>query len=312
MNIIRKQPCDVTLTAAAEIPHTCWRSEARQATLPVWQFTLDFEFGQLTKSQWQRLSDVYASWHQHRTVPYDAHRSYTLLDFMPPLMQALNAHTFHAEEAPLPHSLRSSVSSDKQVPTKASLIANCWGTLYELVRTSRSVSALPFTFMTGPDQMADWLKQQTTPIMDHAQSGDILLISHRLGHRTYLDHVALMVDDQIFFEKAGTGNDTPYRLVNRKTLEQSWRPEIFTFELRRLNSKPLHSPQKQFGLHSRRTLSLFPGFASVSRSLTKNFSLVWFREQDAMTHYFYQMQPIHLVQSADGRALLSPTHLPSD
>ncbi len=312
MKILHKQPCDTTLTAASDIPHTCWRSEARQAKLPVWQFTLDFEFGQLTKPQWRKLLDVYASWHRHRTVAYDPHRSYTLMDFMPPLMQALNAHQFHEEEVSLPQPLGELVPRKNQGLDRASLIANCWGTLYEILRTSRSVSAVPFTFIAGPDQMAEWLQQQTMPITDRARTGDILLIYHRLGDRTYLDHVALMVDDQVFFEKAGTGNDTPYRLVDRETLEQSWRPDLFTFELRRLNAKSLQPPQQQFGLHSQSTLAVFPEFAGVSPSLAQNFSLVWFREQEVVTKYFYQMRSIHLVKGAEGRSLLAPAHLSSD
>jgi hypothetical protein len=307
MPITGKTQCNLTLAAAADIPHACWQLQNQQATLPVWRSALEFEFGQLTKAQWQQLQKAYATWQKH-PIFYDPRRHYTLMDFMPPLMQALNAHQFHAEQVPLPKSLFDLRSNEKEMSTQASVIANCWGTLYELLRTSQSASAMPFTFMTSRDEMEQWLQQQSRPITDRAQSGDILAIYHRLGNRTYLDHVALVVDEQILFEKAGTGDDTPYRLVHRDTLEQSWRPDIFTFEMRRpILDQPLSPPQKRFGLHSQQTVSQFPALASVSRSLAAKFSVVWFREQQSVSSYYYQIQPIHLLEVEAGRFVLSPS-----
>ncbi|WP_146242270.1 hypothetical protein [Acaryochloris thomasi] len=307
MPIVGRQRCNLVLAAASDIPHTCWKLQAHPVKLSVWQSALNFEFGQLTKAQWRQLQKAYAIG-QHRSSPHDPLRHYTLMDFMPPLMQALNTHQFHAEKAPLPQSLKGLLPASKGMPLEASIIANCWGTLYEILRTSRSVNRMPVTFMTGPEQMAEWLQQQTVSVMGRPESGDILLIHHQLGERTYLDHVALVIDEQIFFEKAGTGNDTPYRLIDRATLEQSWRPEVFTFEFRRLSPKPLLPPYKQFGLHGQSTTSRFPLLATVSRPLAENFSVVWFREQEALTHYYYQIQPIHLTEVARGRFMLSPAN----
>jgi hypothetical protein len=307
MPITGKTRCNLMLAAAADIPHTCWQLQNQRATLPVWRSALEFEFGQLTKTQWQQLQKAYAIW-QKRPIFYDPQRHYTLMDFMPPLMQALNAHQFHAEQVPLPKPLLGLRSDDIKAPAQASAISNCWGTLYELLRTSQSASAMPFTFMTSRDEMEQWLQQQSRLITDRAQSGDILAIYHRLGNRTYLDHVALVVDEQILFEKAGTGDDTPYRLVHRDTLEQSWRPDIFTFEVRRpILDQPLSSPQKRFGLHSQQTVLQFPALASMPRSLAAKFSVVWFQEQESVSSYYYQIQPIHLLEVEAGRFVLSPS-----
>lgn len=306
MPIISRQQCQLLLAAASDIPHTCWTLKAHPVKLPVWESALKFEFGQLTRSQWRQLKKAYSVWQSHRSSPYDPQRHYTLMDFMPPLMQALNTHQFHAEKVPLPQSLHDLGHAGKGISSEANVLANCWGTLYEILRTSRSAYSIPVTFMTGSEQITEWLQQQTVPVADQPAPGDILLIHHQLGERTYLDHVALVVDEQIFFEKAGTGDDTPYRLIDRATLEQSWRPEVFTFEVRRLNSKPLLPPHKQFGLQSPGAVSRFPLLATVSRSLAEKFSVVWFDEQEATTHHYYQMQPINLIK-VNEKFMLSPT-----
>ncbi|MGB7416063.1 MAG: hypothetical protein WA902_17805, partial [Thermosynechococcaceae cyanobacterium] len=237
-----RQRCDLKLAAAKDIPHLCWQRQNDRAKLPVWRSALGFEFGTLTRSQWQQLKQTYTRWQNRRLAPYDPQRKYTLMDFMPPLMQALNAHQFHEEQVQLPQPLL------EVLPRKngtASAISNCWGTLYEILRTAQNDRAKPYTFMAGPNQIEAWLQQASAPVTGRAQPGDILLIQHRRGELTYLDHVVLVIDDQLFFEKAGTGDETPYRLIDLKTLQQSWQPDVFAFNVRRpLPRQALLSPQK--------------------------------------------------------------------
>ncbi|MGF1603249.1 MAG: hypothetical protein GFH24_608438n31 [Chloroflexi bacterium AL-N5] len=300
-----KQRCNHKLAAAKDIPHVCWQHQNDQAKLPVWRSALGFEFGTLTRSQWQQLQQTYTRWQNRRLAPYDPQRSYTLMDFMPPLMQALNAHQFHVEKVPLPTPLPELLPSKDGV---ASAIANCWGTLYEVLRTAQHNQSMPYTFMAGPQQIEAWLQQASTPVIGAAQPGDILLIQHRRGDLTYLDHVALVIDDQLFFEKAGTGDETPYRLVDLKTLQQSWRPDVFAFKVRRpLQNQALLSPQKRFGLHSPATLKEFPELARVKRSLAAQFSVVWFKERHLRSVYFYPIQPILLQEVTPGRFTLVPS-----
>ncbi len=297
MPITAKKQCNLTLSSASGIPHTCWQLQNLEASLPVWQSALTFEFGRLSRSQWQHLNQTYGRWQKRRLTPYDAQRHYTLMDFMPPLMQALNLHQFHAEQVTLPPPL---VNVAEQTSI-ASVIANCWGTVYEILRAAQSHHTDFYTFMVGREQVGAWLQQGTAPVRGRTQPGDVLLIKHQLGDRTYLDHVALMVDDQIFFEKAGTGDNTPYRLVDLETLKQSWRPDIFTFEVRRpVSGQPLQSPLERFGLHSSEPLEQFPALANVSRALAAQFSVVWFHEQESLSLYYYRIEPITLQELRSG------------
>lgn len=292
--VTEKESCQLQLAAAQGIPHKCWRLHNPQAKLPVWRSALQFEFGQLSRSQWQNLHKAYGSWQNHRLPPYDPKQHYTLMDFMPPLMQALNGHQFHSEQVPLRFA----------GTAQATAMANCWGTLYEILRTSQQKDAVPYTFMVGPEQIGAWLQQASEPVTGAARLGDILLIQHQRAGRTYLDHVALVVDDQIFFEKAGTGNDTPYRLVDLKMLQQSWRPDLFTFTFRRLKpGERLRSPQIRFGLHSPEAIAQFPELQEVEDAIATKFSVVWFDNQGTPSRYYYQIQPI------DRQALISRPRL---
>jgi hypothetical protein len=306
ISITSKTRCHLQLSAAQDIPHICWQLQNAQAQLPVWRSALSFEFGRLTRAQWRQLQQAYTVWQNRRLAPYDGQRHYTLMDFMPPLMQAVNGYQFHGEQVPLP-----TVISDVSHPRRgdrAHTLSNCWGTLYEILRTAQDDRAMPYTFMTGPHQIEDWLRQASTPVTGPSQPGDILLIQHRRGDRIYLDHVALVIDEQLFFEKAGTGDETPYRLVDLETLKQSWQPSIFTFTMRRpLPGQALVSPQKRFGLHSPAVLKEFPQLATVARSVAAQFSVVWFWEQRSRSTYFYQIQPIELQEVTPGRFILAPS-----
>jgi len=125
------------------------------------------------------------------------------------------------------------------------------------------------------------------------QPGDIVLISHHHDNRTYLDHVALVVDQQLFFEKAGSGDHVPYRLIDRQTLEQIWNPDIYTFEYRRPYTQQLWSPPQQvFGSQSH------PGIG------TQTLTNISQTSHPQITHYAMAKLP-PFVQ-VHGRFRLSP------
>lgn len=235
------ESCSFRLAGAQEIPYACHIYRDANAKLPVWETALGFEFGRLTYRQWQRLVTTYATWHNRRNLAhYDRDRNYTLMDFMPPIMQAWNRHRFYEQDLT---PFRSPATS------KIKLAANCWGTLYEILRLAQRDNPPPPTlFVTESQPMLDTLRQRSMPIQPHPQTGDIVLIHHQHGDRTYLDHVALVVDRQLFFEKAGAGNHVPYRLIDRQTLERIWNPKVYTFEYRRPYSQQgWQAPEQRFG-----------------------------------------------------------------
>ena len=240
------ESCSVRLAAAQDIPHICRLYRDAKAKLPVWDHAFGFEFGRLTYTEWQQLVSTYATWHNRQNLAdYDRDRNYTLMDFMPPMIQSLNRHQFHEQDlTPLSNQAR----NRQQKLSKIKLAANCWGTLYEILRLAKRVNPpAPTLFVTDSHPMLTALRQRSTEIRTHTQPGDIVLIYHQHGNQAYLDHVALVVDQQLFFEKAGSGNDVPYRLVDGFTLEQIWNPEIYTFEYRRPHPQSQwQTPQQVF------------------------------------------------------------------
>lgn len=233
--------CAFHLANAQGLPHQCIQWVDATAKLPFWQSSLGFQFGRLSRAQWQTLTHTYATWHNANLLaPYSPQRNYALGDFMPPTLQALDRHQFHAQSqrivglSPL---------------TKVQLVANCWGTVYEVLRLAHKPQAeSPVLFATAAQPMLETLRAISTPAKDQ-KPGDILLLSHRLGDREYLDHVVLVIDHNLFFEKAGTGDEVPYRFVAAQTLTQIWNPAIFRYEVRRpLANQRLASPGDRFSL----------------------------------------------------------------
>ncbi len=79
----------------------------------------------------------------------------------------------------------------------------------------------------------------------------------------YLDHIALFLDDDVFFERAGAGNDVPFRVTNWATLSSVWLPGVFQYSIRRSAAAgqllhPFPDQGTAFGLHNDITLQQLP------------------------------------------------------
>ena len=97
-----------------------------------------------------------------------------------------------------------------------------------------------------------------------ARPGDLILVKHINADGEFLDHVALVIDDAVIFEKAGIGSFVPYRLTDIATLLEIWDPRVYEFELRRpLAPVNLPEPQNTFGLHHPQAIERFPQLAGI-------------------------------------------------
>ena len=277
------------LSGAQGIPHTCRLYRDANAKLPVWEQALGFEFGRLTYPQWRQLVIAYGAWHNRRNLAsYDRDRNYALIDFMPPMIQSFNRHRFHEQDLtpspPQPLSPR---------PSRTKLATNCWGTLYEILRLAKQFKPpAPTLFVTDSHPMLKVLRQHSTEIEGKTRPGDIVLVYHQHGNRQYLDHSALIVDQHLFFEKAGSGNHVPYRFIDRATLKRIWNPQIYTFEYRRPH--PQHQwqpPERVFGKGEKR-VALPPS--------TDGYQLT---SASPITHF--AMQQLPALISTNGRSRLS-------
>jgi hypothetical protein len=148
--------------------------------------------------------------------------------------------------------------------------------------------------------MLKTLQQISTPVAGE-RPGDILLVSHRHGDRKYLDHVVLVIDRNLYFEKAGTGDEVPYRFVDAGTLQQIWNPTIFHYELRRpLQDRHLPVPSDRFSLKQ------WPEFGLPLPAWEKwraHLSVV--EEPDAPPTFLW-MQSLPPLQNVRGRFQLPP------
>lgn len=284
------ESCSVPLAGAEDISYSCRLYRDANAKLPVWETALGFEFGRLTYRQWQQLVTTYATWHNRRNLAYyDRDRNYNLMDFMPPAIQAWNRHRFHEQDL-----------TPASPPTK--LAANCWGTLYEILRLAKQDNPpAPTLFVTDRHPMLQTLRQGSMKIQATPQPGDIVLVYHQHGNRTYLDHVALAIDQQLYFEKAGAGNDVPYRLIDRQALEQIWNPDIYTFEYRRPYAhQQWHSPEQLFGKEGNQFIVHGDSLAQSSPRDNLSQSL-----PGPMT--YFAMKQLPALVKVQGRFRLSPT-----
>ena len=237
------KPCSLQLFEASKIKHQCQVTTDESSPLEVWENRLSFHFGQISEPDFIFLKNTYSGWSRSQTsVGYDRNKSYQLVDFLPPLIQALNGHRFIPEEtaissqdwyffAPL---------SSPQTQIKKYLYLNCWGVVYEVLRSATNSQARPTIFMAPASVMLSRIRNHSDllltlqepsefPIPDVlTKPGDIILILHKssTGYE-YLDHMAIVIDDGVYFEKAGTGADVPMRIIDAETLLKIWRPGVF-------------------------------------------------------------------------------------
>ena len=77
--------------------------------------------------------------------------------------------------------------------------------------------------------------------------GDVLLVWHTnpttvSGTDLYLDHVATLLDKDVYFEKSGSGDKVPFRVNTWDGILKNFPPSVFFWEWRRLHrNNPLSS-----------------------------------------------------------------------
>ncbi len=290
------RPCHIRLTRIPTIPYQCWEFSDPDATLPVWEQSLGFEFGKLSRAQWEQVAIAYAGWRdetitaRHATTlpPYDPEHHYWLMDFMPPIMQATNRHRFRQEKRPV-------FQPPNPTPVDATVLANCWGTLYEILRLKNASLETPiYLMMVDAQTMLRTLKATSTPAQD-PQPGDVLLISHnhmrQHKKQTYLDHAALLIDKNLVFEKAGAGDTVPYRLIGLSTLERIWRRDIFDYQIRRPVANLTLPHPLSFGKRHHPENAWFSTHLKAGESSSSQFFLILPLPQLIQSHNRFSLPP---------------------
>ena len=231
----------------------------KAASLPGFALSLNAEFGALNESTFNALQKNYCNWSETKSrVKWKEGCQYTLLDFLPPLLQAVSGLHFRSSRKKtkgLPSFVGDRVK--KYAEQEVLLTSNCWGFAWELLFQADNADTSAMTISTA-DPTSAW-RAFTGPGFDLVQSsqtqpklltdkslrnrktkgGDVLLIWHQnpstaSGEDLYLDHVATQIDEDVYFEKSGSGDKVPFRINTWDGLIANFPPSIFFWEWRRL------------------------------------------------------------------------------
>ena len=194
------------------------------------RYVVRIVFEPLTHDQYKLLMTHYGG---QEFVPYEPDRIYQLIDFLPPKMQA------YVNRWLIPTQQRDQrIPLDWQHPflegpVSTSVAMNCWTMAYEILREwgkpwSSSEGKLAYfgpldaeKIMTRNEKAIlskeslpreDWEKSKVTTRNKGRKPGDLLEIETK--YSTFGPaHVALWIDDDLYFEKTNIGSDQPIRLV---------------------------------------------------------------------------------------------------
>jgi hypothetical protein len=239
------------------------------ASLPGFALTLDAEFETLDETTFLTLKNTYCSWSLTKSqVMWKHGQNYTLLDFLPPLLQAVSGLYFRSSRKMqrLPSFVGGPNSRVKKYAQQEVLLtSNCWGFAWEVLLEADNFDMRTVTVSTA-DSSSAW-KAFTSPGLDLIQSsrtnpelvtdkvmrnkklqgGDVLLVWHTIAtsnrpNKVYMDHVVIWIDDDIIFEKSGSGDQVPYRLNTWEGLVANFPPFVFNWDWRRLVRNNRNSP----------------------------------------------------------------------
>jgi hypothetical protein len=266
----------------------------KAASLAGFALSLDAEFGALDKSTFLALQNAYCDWSETKSqVKWREGRRYTLLDFLPPLLQASSGLYFRSsrtKQPGLPSFIGGSNDEvERRTEQEVLLACNCWGFAWEVLFQADNADVRQMTISTA-DPTSAW-RAFTGPGFDLIQSsrtqpklltdkmvrnrklrgGDALLLWHEIPGQDglYLDHVAIFLDKDVYYEKSGSGDRVPFRITTWEGLTTNWPPRIFYWEWRRLKLNNL-IPSSRGSLRPMRRL---PPTSSRLRPASETFGL---------------------------------------
>lgn len=235
---------------------------------------LTFEFRDITPEKFQVISNLYGG---HSTlIPRPGKNTYTLTDFMPPLIQALEGHALvsYRRDAPI---LNETAQGKRKLGREIStaMAANCWSTAYEILR-ARSFSGKQgkilesFSTFIIDDISVERAFKSVTQIQ-HKQifskgdkielpsfaEGSVIMIKplHTNSNRRavpVLEHVVTSIDQGLVFEKADAGSVEPYRFIALQESVDHYFNRV-DFDIRKIQIEVLRPtgtappPREQFG-----------------------------------------------------------------
>ncbi len=197
---------------------------------PLMSRTLDVRFGKLSQPQFDALKREFGGLSQ---VRYEPTRSYDVVDFLPPALQALvNRDLDTGPPVKVPGSKRFNAAMNEGLRERDDLLImstpNCHGTAWEMARAYQGAAGPHVHLLYGDAQLVG-AKYESAELftslgkaaagappgfLAQLRPGDV--VAFRQNEYTLL-HSAVYVGGGLFFEKPDTESDqyteSPYRLV---------------------------------------------------------------------------------------------------
>lgn len=185
------------------------------------QYYIDVQLGKLTQANFSSLKALF---NNRSAVPFTAERSYNLIDFLDPAIQATVNKVF------LPKSyyfeqLEATQASDEEIvfalnKSGVESSINCWGTTMQLLRQRSQKRSSDQYYFYWPDRWGsdEALKDDKTSQLVKAQDvkpGDVLLVSAKnmMSEQGEIQHTAVILTKDLVYEKTDSSENDPYRIA---------------------------------------------------------------------------------------------------
>lgn len=227
------------------VPTISKRSPERMKNLEFSEdrYLLEIKLGKLSADQFNKLKVRFGGLTK---VPYQATRAYELADFLPPVVQAVLNHTYEVTYLDV-----TSRNEEISYILKGGIYttSNCFNTTIETLRSINGINPNTHRFYF-PDRwkVTDFFRENKDMALvkpTQLKTWDVMsFVGGYNGYLMAIQHTALMITDDIVFEKTDASSDDSYRLAYSKDvlkkyarlLQQSF-PENHKVEYRRLKSR---------------------------------------------------------------------------
>ena len=187
-------------------------------------YLLSVELGRLTHKQFDTVKTYFKNQSQ---ISYSETKIYKLEDFLPPVMQALlNKGIAEMDFSSLNYPKNEDGDEDVFFADKLGLksgfstLVNCIGTAIETARVIQTQNGRGVYYLYAPGRIdaSQILKDIMKPVPHkNLQYSDVLYVMEKADVEDYypdqVQHMAIYITKNIFFEKRDSFDNDPYRLV---------------------------------------------------------------------------------------------------